>query len=50
MNQDLWEELDDLVNQHQVRWTWTKGHANHADNNRCDELATEAARSARRTL
>jgi len=50
MNQDLWEELDGLVNRHQVRWTWTKGHANHADNNRCDELATEAARSVRRTL
>ena len=47
MNQDLWEELDELVNQHQVRWTWTKGHASHADNNRCDELATEAARNAR---
>jgi ribonuclease HI len=50
MNQDLWEELDELVNGHQVRWTWTKGHANHADNNRCDELATEAARNARARL
>jgi ribonuclease HI len=27
-----------------VIWTWTKGHANHVDNNRCDELATRAAR------
>jgi ribonuclease HI len=50
MNQDLWEELDALVSRHQVRWTWTKGHANHADNNRCDELATEAARNARARL
>ena len=50
VNQDLWEELDELVNKHQVRWTWTKGHADHADNNRCDELATEAARNARARL
>jgi ribonuclease HI len=44
INQDLWTELDRLVNQHTVRWTWTKGHADHDDNNRCDELATRAAR------
>jgi ribonuclease HI len=44
VNQDLWEILDELVAQHQTRWTWTKGHANHEDNNRCDELATQAAR------
>ncbi len=43
VNQDLWQELDDLVQQHQTEWVWTKGHASHADNNRCDELATEAA-------
>ena len=44
VNQDLWQELDEQVNRHQTTWTWTKGHANHADNNRCDELATGAAR------
>jgi len=44
VNQDLWTELDQLVSLHKTRWTWTKGHANHADNNRCDELATQAAR------
>ena len=44
VNQDLWEELDGLVSNHQITWTWTKGHANHEDNNRCDELATQAAR------
>lgn len=42
-NQDLWMELDQLVNTHQTRWTWTKGHASHEDNNRCDELASRAA-------
>ena len=44
VNQDLWQQLDAQANRHKVTWTWTKGHANHADNNRCDELATRAAR------
>jgi ribonuclease HI len=44
VNQDLWQALDEQVNRHKTTWTWTKGHANHADNNRCDELATRAAR------
>jgi ribonuclease HI len=45
LNQDLWVELDELTRVHLIEWTWTKGHANHADNNRCDELATQAARN-----
>ena len=44
VNQDLWMDLDQLVGQHKTRWTWTKGHADHDDNNRRDELATRAAR------
>jgi ribonuclease HI len=44
LNQDLWMELDELTRVHRVAWTWTKGHAGHADNQRCDELATRAAR------
>ncbi|QOY88548.1 ribonuclease HI [Paludibaculum fermentans] len=43
MNQDLWVELDEQVQRHKTDWVWTKGHANHADNNRCDELARMAA-------
>lgn len=43
-NADLWKELDQEVSRHKTTWSWTKGHANHADNNRCDELATWAAR------
>jgi len=42
-NQDLWVLLDELVSSHDVRWKWTKGHASHEDNNRCDELASRAA-------
>jgi ribonuclease HI len=43
-NQDLWEALDEQNSRHKTEWFWTKGHASHEDNNRCDELATEAAR------
>ena len=45
LNQDLWEELDRQNSRHRTVWSWTKGHASHADNNRCDELATAAARN-----
>lgn len=38
-NEDLWRELDGLVGRHHVRWTWVKGHAGHAENERADELA-----------
>jgi len=45
VNRDLWEDLDEQVERHTTRWTWTKGHAVHEDNNRADELATRAARN-----
>ncbi|MFY9724651.1 MAG: ribonuclease HI [Bryobacteraceae bacterium] len=44
VNQDLWKALDEQVTRHRTTWVWTKGHASHADNNRCDELANCAAR------
>jgi len=44
VNRDLWEALDEQVSRHTMKWTWTKGHASHEDNNRADELATRAAR------
>ena len=44
MNQDLWKSLDEESARHKTTWVWTKGHASHEDNNRCDELATRAAR------
>jgi ribonuclease HI len=44
VNQDLWMALEEATHGHDIQWTWTKGHANHRDNNRCDELATAAAR------
>ena len=42
-NVDLWKRLDEAVWRHDMKWKWVKGHAAHGDNNRCDELAREAA-------
>jgi len=42
-NADLWMELDELAGYHRTTWLWTKGHAGHADNSRCDWLAQNAA-------
>ena len=38
-NADLWRDLDSACAQHQIQWGWLKGHAGHADNERCDVLA-----------
>ena len=46
-NQDLWQKIDAALAGHTVKWKWVKGHAAHADNNRCDELAREAASAVR---
>lgn len=42
-NRDLWEELLVALEPHEVTFTWIKGHAGHAENERCDALATAAA-------
>lgn len=39
LNVALWQELDELLSQHQVDWTWVKGHAGHPENERVDQLA-----------
>ena len=38
-NVDLWQRLDAAQARHKVTWTWIKGHAGHAENERADELA-----------
>ncbi len=42
-NIDLWKRLIVLVKQHDVTFTWVKGHDGHPENERCDSLATSAA-------
>lgn len=41
-NVDLWQVLDELVKQHEIKWIWVKGHAGHIENERVDKLAREA--------
>lgn len=41
LNKDLWEKLLNLLEIHEVKFTWIKGHAGHPENERCDRLAVE---------
>lgn len=38
-NEDLWKQLDALVQSHQIEWIWVKGHAGNVGNERADALA-----------
>jgi ribonuclease HI len=42
-NKDLWMRYYSLSKNHKIRFVWVKGHAENVLNNRCDQLATEAA-------
>jgi ribonuclease HI len=47
-NKELWIELDELAAKHQVTWHWLKGHAGHAENEKCDSLARVAITAVRK--
>ena len=38
-NVDLWQQLDELIKRHEIRWVWVKGHNGHIENERVDTLA-----------
>lgn len=40
-NQDLWQQLDALLQKHEVCWRWVKGHSGHEGNEIADELANK---------
>jgi len=42
-NPDLWIRFLKIYRQHQVDFKWIKGHNNHPQNERCDELAVMAS-------
>ena len=44
LNPDLWETLLNLLERHDVRCHWVKGHAQNPYNNRCDALAVAESR------
>jgi len=41
-NKDLWKKLDDLSNNHNIKWEWVRGHTGNPGNERADQLANEA--------
>ena len=43
LNPDLWEQLLNAWERHEIEYQWIKGHAGHPENERCDELAVEQA-------
>jgi ribonuclease HI len=42
-NRDLWLRYHHLAKTQFIKFVWVRGHADNPFNNRCDELATEAA-------
>ena len=38
-NQDLWQQLDELSQYHDITWHWVKGHSGHRENDLADVLA-----------
>lgn len=38
-NAELWQQLEQARDRHDVTWHWVKGHAGHPENERADELA-----------
>lgn len=44
-NVDLWKRFLPIYRKHNVKFFWVKGHAGNQFNERCDQLAVEAANS-----
>ena len=43
VNPDLWGELLNLCDKHEVEFRWVRGHSGDLENERCDQLAVQAA-------
>ncbi|MCE7990349.1 MAG: ribonuclease HI [Roseivirga sp.] len=44
-NKDLWTQFAEIYKVHRVQFQWVKGHAGIPENERCDQLAVQAAES-----
>lgn len=44
-NRDLWDELAAAASRHETEWQWVRSHGSDPDQDRCDALAQESARS-----
>lgn len=49
-NMDLWRRLLDVAKRHEVSWHWVKGHSGVPENERVDQLATEAREKIEQSL
>lgn len=41
-NQDLWLRIDSVLQNHDVKFVWVRGHDGHEENERVDKLAVAA--------
>ena len=41
LNVELWQQLDEVVAQHEIEWDWVKGHSGHPENELADQLANQ---------
>jgi len=44
-NEDLWRQLDELAQKHDIEWLWVRGHAGHDGNEKADALANRGVDS-----
>jgi len=49
-NVDLWKRYLEAAQKHKVRFMWVKGHAGHPQNEKCDQLAINAASAPEQEL
>lgn len=49
-NPDLWMELDAEASKHHVTWHWVRGHDGHPENERVDQLASDAATAVQKSV
>ena len=44
-NPDLWRRFLEVYRKHRVKFIWIRGHADNPENERCDRLAVQAAKT-----
>ena len=49
LNPDLWQQLLELVDRHQLHYHWVKGHAENPENNRCDQMAVAESKKFKKS-
>ena len=47
LNADLWQQLLEAVQPHEIHYQWIKGHAGHPENERCDAMAVAESQKFR---